>query len=198
LSRRAQALLVGLLVSMVATFVVSGGGWVAVAVEAAVITAMLVLERVALPVAQRWSRGAAGEEQVGQILDELQASGWYALHDVNLGGGNIDHVVIGPAGIFTIETKSHRGRINTRTLDRRMLKQAYPEAAVIQRITGLLAEPLLVFSHAFLMPKPVSRREGVLILPARMLAGHLQRRAGSIPAERVREVYERLAVALSV
>jgi hypothetical protein len=103
--------------------------------------------------------------------------------------------VIGPAGIYTIETKSHRGRINTSKIDSRMLRQAYAEAKVIERITGLHAEPLLVFSNAYLIPA-VSRRDGVVILPARMLAGHFQRRTGNIPAARVAEVYARLAASL--
>lgn len=57
------------------------------------------------------------------------------------------------------------------------------------------AEPLLVFSNAYLIPA-VSRRDGVLVLPARMLASHLRRRSGNIPAARVTEVYDRLAASL--
>jgi hypothetical protein len=129
------------------------------------------------------------------VLDGLRERGWFALHDVQLGRGNIDHVLVGPAGIFTIETKSHRGRLRAAAIDARMLKQAYGEAKLIERITGLRADPLLVFSSAYLTPA-VTRRDGVVILPARMLAGHLQRRAGTIPPERVAEVYQRLAAAL--
>jgi hypothetical protein len=77
-----------------------------------------------------------------------------------------------------------------------MLKQAYAEAKLIEGITGFRAEPLLVFSDAYLIPA-VSRRDGVVILPARMLGEHLRRRGGTIPAVRVREVYDRLAAALS-
>jgi hypothetical protein len=103
--------------------------------------------------------------------------------------------VIGPAGIYTIETKSHRGRISAAKIDSKMLGQAYAEAKTIERITGLRTEPLLVFSNAYLTPA-VSRREGVVILPARMLAGHLRRREGNIPAARVAEVYSRLVASL--
>jgi hypothetical protein len=80
-------------------------------------------------------------------------------------------------------------------IDPRMLKQAYAEAKLIERITGLRADPLLVFSSAYLTPA-VTRRNGVVILPARMLAGHLKRQGGTIPPERVNEVYQRLAAAL--
>jgi hypothetical protein len=172
-----------------------GVGWITVAVEAVVIVALLTIDSLASPIVERWGRGAAGEERVGQILDGLRDSGWYALHDVNLGRGNIDHVLIGPAGIFTIETKSHRGRINTAKIDKQMTRQAYAEGKLIEKITGLRAESLLVFSNAYLTPA-ITHREGVVILPARMLAGHLQRRTGTIPAARVTEVYTRLATSL--
>lgn len=76
-----------------------------------------------------------------------------------------------------------------------MLKQAYAEAKLIERITGLRVQPLLVFSNAYLTPA-VTPRDGVLILPARMLARYLQRLGGTIPRERVHDVYRRLAAAL--
>jgi Nuclease-related domain len=106
---------------------------------------------------------------------------------VQLDHGNIDHVLVGPAGIFTIETKSHRGRLHASAIDPRMLKQAYAHAKRIERITGLRAVPLLVFSSTFLIPA-VTRRDGVVILPSRMLVKHLEKRGGTIPPERVEDV----------
>lgn len=181
-----------LLVLAVALF---GFRWATCAIEAGVVVALLLIDRTASPIIERWGRGAAGEELVGAVVDGLRDRGWFALHDVHLGRGNIDHVLIGPAGIFTIETKSHRGRLRAAAIDARMLKQAYAEAKLIERITGLRAHPLLVFSNAYLIPA-VTRRDGVVILPARMLAGYLQNRGGTIPRERVNEVYRRLAAAL--
>jgi hypothetical protein len=174
---------------------VLGLRWITVGIEAVVIAGMLTLDSLATPIIERWGRGASGEELVGQVLDGLRDSGWFALHDVNSGHGNIDHVLVGPAGIFAVETKSHRGRIHVPKLDQGMLRQAYAEAKHIERITGLRTEPLLVFSNAYLIPA-VSCRTGVTILPARMLAGHLKRRSGNVPAARVEEVYTRLANAL--
>ena len=113
-----------------------GFGWAAVGVEALVVAAMLIVNSVASPLVDRWGRGAAGEEHVGRVLDELRSAGWFALHDVDVGRGNIDHVLVGPAGTYTIETKSHRGRINTAAIDPRMLRQAYAEARALERLTG--------------------------------------------------------------
>ena len=51
--------------------------------------------------------GRLGEEAVGQFLEEkLRPVGFQILHDIPGNGFNVDHVVIGAAGIFSIETKT--------------------------------------------------------------------------------------------
>lgn len=47
-----------------------------------------------------------GEKVVGQYLDALREQGFRILHDVVGEGFNIDHVIVGPPGVFTIETKT--------------------------------------------------------------------------------------------
>ncbi|MFI8458762.1 nuclease-related domain-containing protein [Kitasatospora sp. NPDC085464] len=55
-------------------------------------------------------RGLEGEQIVGARLDALKASGWKVLHGVPLpSGADIDHVVIGPPGVFTVNSKHHPG-----------------------------------------------------------------------------------------
>jgi hypothetical protein len=56
-------------------------------------------------------RGAKAEEKVAVRLADLP-DGYHGFHDIDFKGFNVDHVVVGPAGIFLIETKSHRGRID--------------------------------------------------------------------------------------
>ena len=77
-----------------------------------------------------------------------------------------------------------------------MLKQAFAEGKLVERITGLAVEPLLVFSQAYLIRRSVTCREGVTILPARMLPRYLAGRPQGIPAARVAAVHARLAAAL--
>lgn len=50
--------------------------------------------------------GAMGEVSVGQKLENLRSLGFQVLHDIPTGKGNIDHVVVGPRGIFAVETKT--------------------------------------------------------------------------------------------
>jgi hypothetical protein len=54
--------------------------------------------------------GRDGEREVGQKLEALRKDGYEVFHDIIGDGFNIDHVVIGPAGLFTVETKTHRKR----------------------------------------------------------------------------------------
>ncbi|MEL0626115.1 nuclease-related domain-containing protein [Salinibacterium amurskyense] len=63
------------------------------------------------PHAQSWFSGAIGERKVGDLLLQLGPE-WAVLHAVPVGKGDsdIDHVVIGPAGVFTINTKRHPGK----------------------------------------------------------------------------------------
>jgi len=52
--------------------------------------------------------GGKGEEKVGRELARLP-NAWRALHSVPVGtrGSDIDHVVIGPGGVFTVNAKNH-------------------------------------------------------------------------------------------
>ena len=60
----------------------------------------------ALPEIRALKQGRDGERAVGQYLERLRANGYQVLHDVMGDGFNVDHVVIGPTGIYTVETKT--------------------------------------------------------------------------------------------
>ncbi len=49
--------------------------------------------------------GIEGELATAQLLSPLLADGWQLYHDIPGRRGNIDHVLIGPGGIFAIESK---------------------------------------------------------------------------------------------
>lgn len=61
---------------------------------------------------QAWQRGAVGEEKLGRGLDKLQERGALVLHDRRIPGSraNIDHMVIGPPGVFVVDAKRYKGR----------------------------------------------------------------------------------------
>ena len=64
-----------------------------------------------VPEARSWFKGALGERSVAHALEELGPE-YTILHAVPLGSGagDIDHVVLGPTGIFSVNTKNHADR----------------------------------------------------------------------------------------
>lgn len=61
-----------------------------------------------------WARGAVGEEKLAEALAGVD--GLRVLHDRRVPGtrGNIDHLVIAPAGVFVVDAKRYRGLIRIR------------------------------------------------------------------------------------
>lgn len=99
-----------------------------------------------------WRVGAEGERRTGNALDPLP-SGFHVLHDLRMPGSraNIDHVVVGPTGVFTIETKNYakgiairggKARSNGRVLDS-VVTQAKRQAEVISGRLGTPTTPIV-------------------------------------------------------
>lgn len=110
-----------------------------------------------------WYLGAQGEIVVGEKLATLSPE-WAVFHALPIGGHgwDIDHVLVGPGGVVTINTKQHRGQrvlveersvlVDTRPVP--YLRHAKFEA---ERVTTLLEDrrplstpviPLVVFVGA--------------------------------------------------
>lgn len=65
----------------------------------------------------RWVWGAAGETWTAAELARLDG-GWRVFHDVRDARGNWDHIVVGPPGVFVVDSKNLRepARIDERGL----------------------------------------------------------------------------------
>lgn len=61
---------------------------------------------------RRHREGAAGERATAKTLRPLLAAGWRVVHDVDTGKGNRDHVLVGPAGVFLLDSKKLGGTIS--------------------------------------------------------------------------------------
>jgi hypothetical protein len=163
--------------------------------EIALLVSIFVISRYVLPLVERRDRGATGEEQVGGILDQMADLGWCVIHDASLGRGNVDHLLIGPPGIFTIETKSHPGPVRVARMHGETLRQAQAQRLAIERVTGLEVEPLVVFSRAW-VDRPMARRKGVRVVPARMLLRYLGKLQAQLSQEQIERAQELVAQAL--
>jgi len=64
---------------------------------------------------QAWKIGAEGEQRVAEVLAEVVEI--EVLHDRLMPrsrSANIDHIVVGPSGVFIIDAKKYKGKIETR------------------------------------------------------------------------------------
>lgn len=170
-------------------------GWF-VGSELALLAVMFGVSRYVLPLVDRHDRGASGEERVGALLDGLSAQGWHAIHDVRFHHGNIDHIALGPGGLFTIETKSHPGPIQVQRIHGATFRQAQGHAHALEAVVQERVEPLVVYSRAW-VDKPSGRRRGVRVLPAGMLPGYLERRPARLTVEQIALARTRIAAAAS-
>src|SRR4029077_12190747 len=63
-----------------------------------------------------WAYGAQGERALGGLLNRLRDDGMSVLHDRRIPSSraNIDHIVVGPAGVFVVDAKNYKGRVERR------------------------------------------------------------------------------------
>jgi Nuclease-related domain len=107
------ALLFALMFEMAAVFATMREPAPWVIVPSVIGTIVLTLWQVSDKVAKlrSYRLGFVGELFVASLLDELRELGYRIFHDFALPNqGNIDHIAVGPAGVFAIETKTRRKR----------------------------------------------------------------------------------------
>jgi hypothetical protein len=133
--------------------------------------------------ARTWQRGAAGERQTARLLDRLTHDGYVVFHDLAVPGSdaNVDHLVIGPSGVFVIDSKQWTGSVyqggdglvwhNHYPLDR-TLETVRWEARIIGRLLGTRAAAVVCVHGAYVHGGGLEA-EGVAIVPAHLLRGAL-------------------------
>ena len=131
---------------------------------------------------ERWARGAAGERATAQLLATLSPRRWVVLHDLALPGAraNVDHLVIGPTGLWVVDSKAYRGRLEARR--RRVLVSGHPletaparfEASVVAGTLGWPAKAVVAV-HGEGLPRRGRRCDGVRVVPATALLARLTR-----------------------
>jgi hypothetical protein len=104
--------------------------------------------------ARTWQRGAHGERRTARLLDRLTRDGYVVFHDLAVPGSpaNVDHLVIGPTGLFVIDSKQWTGSVhqgadglvwhNYYRLDR-TLETVRWEAETVGRLLGTRTAALL-------------------------------------------------------
>jgi hypothetical protein len=132
--------------------------------------------------------GRDGERAVAQYLEWFRSAGFFVFHDVPSGDANVDHVLIGPKGVFSIETKTwskpRRGeckvtvqdgviRANGRPLDRDPLVQAKAQAGWLRQFFAesqfkVSVQPVVVIPGWFVEPFDM-KKAGAWVLEVKAL-----------------------------
>ena len=108
---------------------------------------------------ERFFKGARGEERVAGILKVLP-DGYHVFNDFRAGRTHVDHVVVGPGGVFAVETKCWRGVVTVedghilldgQLPDRSPLAQVVREATLVRNALAAkgwngLVTPVLAFA----------------------------------------------------
>jgi hypothetical protein len=145
-------------------------------------------------------RGALGELLVGDVLENLGPT-WDVLHDLPLDGSVVDHLLIGPAGVFTVRTANY-GRLDV-TVDGSAIivggerhhdvAEAEAEAGEVSRLlteasgAPVLVRPLLVIVDALRIVAK-SPASGVRVISSRSLESVLARAPRTLTGEEVARV----------
>jgi hypothetical protein len=133
--------------------------------------------------ARSWQRGAHGERGTARLLDRLTRDGYVIFHDLAVPGSdaNVDHLVIGPTGLFVIDSKQWTGSVhqsadglawhNHYPLDRTLAMVRW-EATAVGRLLGTRPAALLCVHGAHIQGGGL-HAQGVAIVPAHLLRNAL-------------------------
>src|SRR5512133_823535 len=149
------------------------------------------------PDASAWRRGAAGERCTARLLGQLGRQGWAVLHDLAIPGSqvNLDHVVIGPGGVFVIDSKQYRGRLQLDPSGR-LWHGRYPLTPALRAVefeadqaAQVLADPQMVVPivavHGAQVPWGKVVMMGIPVVPAKRLPGMLRQLPAVLGPERI-------------
>ncbi len=156
--------------------------------------------------------GRDGERAVAQYLEWFRTAGFFVLHDVPNGTANVDHVLIGVRGIFTIETKTlskpHRGECKVRVVDGKVLVngmemsrnpvvQSKAQARWLSTFFGesqfkTFVQPVVVFPGWYVEPFDM-KREGVWVLEPKALDRFIANEPERYSAEQVKAMASALS-----
>jgi Nuclease-related domain len=159
------------------------------------------------PEAVAWRRGAAGERRTARLLGPLERHGWAVLHDLAIprSQANLDHLLIGPGGVFAIDSKQYRGRLHLDPSGR-LWHGRYPLAPTLQAVSfeadqaalvlpdpGLAVVPIVAV-HGAQVPWGKVVADGVAVVAARRLPSMLRTLPAVLGPERVAELADQARV----
>lgn len=140
-----------------------------------------------------WRQGADGEEETAALLQPLHRRGWKCLHDLACpdSQANIDHLAVGPTGVFVIDSKKWRaGRVHVDDGRLHLDGDARPPGAlayeadevrrVLDDVLGLVRADLraVVAIHGATVPAEGLRLDHADVVAADGLVAYLEQPTG--------------------
>lgn len=131
---------------------------------------------------QSFIKGMEGENDVYKILKQLPQE-YKVLHDfVNGKRGNIDYVVVGSTGIWTIEVKNYKEQNVDNQYLAQYLAQAYAEAKTLSDLLLLPVNSILVFTNPnTIIHFGLNKQKGVYVIGKKWLLDLIQNEKYGLP-----------------
>jgi Nuclease-related domain len=155
--------------------------------------------------AAAWEAGAVGERATGAVLAALDPADWSVLHDVRWPGrarANIDHVAVGPGGVFVIDSKNWSGAVNVKNGVLRQNgysreKEVDGVSRAAQAVRELVRDTPVYGMMCFARDESVDETlRDVMVCSTANLHAVLTARPVAVPADQVRRVAALLARSL--
>lgn len=155
-----------------------------------------------------WRVGADGEEAIGARLNKLRDQGWRVLHSIPVGdrGSDIDHVLIGPGGVFTLNSKNHPGgkiwvakyqmRVNGQVVPylRNASHEATRASRLLSKATGMdvTVRSCIVVLTGTIVPEVKIKQmpDDVMVLDRMDVPRWFKKRPSSLPPEHIDAIFD--------
>jgi len=153
-----------------------------------------------------WGRGSAAELVIIRSLEKL-GSGYKVINDFQTGNGNIDHICVGPTGVFTIETKAHKGTIsydgklkrNNQEFEKDFLKQAKSGCYFVDQLIkekigkDYFIIPIIIFANARIDKQTINHQiEGVWVGGREFECWVIENNKNTLQPEEINAIYDLL------
>jgi Nuclease-related domain len=145
-----------------------------------------------------------GERRTAHLLRHLEQRGWVALHDLAVPGSraNLDHLLIGPGGVFVVDSKQYSGRLQlvadgtlwhgrySLTLALRAVRFEADRATAVLGMPAVEAVPVVAV-HGAPVPWGSLQVDQVTVVAAGQLTDLLRARPAVLHAPKVAWIAER-------
>jgi hypothetical protein len=153
--------------------------------------------------------GREGERAVGQFLERMRGRGFRVFHDIKVEKGNIDHVLVGPEGVYTIETKTRsfpqygtpkviydgeQVMVDGWKPDRDCVAQSKSQAYQLHQLIVASAnrkvwvQPIVVFPGWIIDGSPEDIKATVWVLEPKSLPGLIAKQRNVLSAEDIKSI----------